>query len=94
MNIEWIDARKRLPAREMGYDNKPMSVSVNVLGFKDNKEPCYTYYSYVTRTWLNLGTECSDSVDIVYWAYIPLPIDDEVDDLPVEDTEVPEGYYK
>ena len=94
MNFEWIDARKRLPARELDYREKPTQVSVNVLGYKDSKEPCYTYYNYKENRWYDLGTECSDSVDIVYWAYIPLPVDDEIDDLPVEDTEVPEGYYK
>lgn len=86
MVIEWIDSRKRLPKRYTAW------LSNDVLVYTSGKNIKIAYYAYNTQEWF-ISDDEDESIDVEYWAYIPLPEVGEVNDLPVEDTEIPEGYY-
>lgn len=87
MNIEWIDSRKRLPARCTTW------LSTNVLVQTPDKNIRIAYYAYNAQEWFLADNE-DESISVECWAYIPLSQDDMVNDLPVEDKQIPEGYYQ
>ena len=87
MNIEWMSTQKRLPARYTTW------LSTNVLVQISDKSIKIAYYAYNTQEWFLAENE-DESIDVECWAYIPLPQDDMVNDLPVEDKQIPEGCYQ